>query len=76
MNQPQEAIPQYEAAQETLEVVIIELREQVKRLEEENERLKWELVRPILAPPRDTRRPELMAPPVMFGFQMESADID
>lgn len=60
----------YEAAQDALEGVVNELRDRIRGLEEENDRLRLELLSP--------RRRDLMKPPVIsfFGFQMESADVD
>lgn len=73
----------YEAALNLLEGVITGLRNRVNQLAVENERLKWELATPVMAPPlADSRRAELMAPPVLTRgwpdplFVMESADVD
>lgn len=75
----------YEAALGLLEGVITGLRNRVNQLAEENERLKWELAMPVMAPPlarRDTRREELMAPPVLLRgwpdplLVMEGTDLD
>jgi len=59
----------YEAALETHEKLIRELRDAVQRLELENDRLKWEL----MSPKRRYMRPPIIS---FFGFQMESADVD
>lgn len=57
-------VQDYEAAIQTLENEIRHLRDGVNLLEEENDRLKWELLSP---------RRRYMRPPVIsfFGFQMD-----
>lgn len=60
----------YELALGGFEHLVNMLRDRIRGLEEENDRLRLELLSP--------RRRDLMKPPVIsfFGFQMESADVD